>query len=472
MKLRPAPLRTGCTLANACAHGYDAGMTTYDFLDMDAIASHYPAHVATIRDRHDRALERAGAAHAVIFSGAPLPVFLDDYDYPFKANPHFVGWLPLTDLPHCYVVYTPGDKPLLIYYQEKDYWHLPPAAPEGFWSSQFDVRVIHDHADAERYLPDDRDNCILIGEITDEAQAFGIDRVNPGTAINMLHYERAVKTDYELDCMRAASRRGVKGHRAAEKAFRAGMSEFDIHLAYLKAVGHAENDLPYGNIIALNEHGAVLHYQHQSAEMPDQHRSFLIDAGARVNGYASDITRTYAYEDDEFARLIDRFDVLQRELVSEVREGVGFADLHLSCHRKIAELLIETELATGGVEALLETGVTAAFYPHGLGHLLGVQVHDVGGHMADDTGTVAEPPSEHPFLRTTRTLENDQVVTIEPGLYVIDLLLEGLSGTPGHDLLNSSRIDWLRPYGGIRIEDDVRVDGDGCENLTRDAFGA
>ena len=73
-------------------------------------------------------------------------------------------------------------------------------------------------------------------------------------------------------------------------------------------------------------------------------------------------------------------------------------------------------------------------------------------------------------MRLTQLLEVNQVLTIEPGIYVIDMLLENLAGTPGHGLINQSRVDWLRPYGGIRIEDNVRVLASGCENLTRDAF--
>lgn len=445
-------------------------MGNSNYVDESALAALYPAHLNALKSRHDRALERAGAGHAVIFSGSPRGVFLDDYNYPFKANPHFVSWLPLTNTPFCYLIHTPGDTPVLVYYQEKDYWHVPPASPEGFWPDQFDIRIVHSLEDVAMHLPEARDKCILIGELNDESQAFGIERINPGTALNMLHYERSVKTGYELECMRAASRRGVKGHRAAEKAFRAGKSEFDIHLDYCRAVGHPENELPYGNIIALNENGAVLHYQHQSHEKPDQFRSFLIDAGGRVNGYASDITRTYAKEDGAFADLIERFDQLQLELVAEVKASLDFVDLHLLCHAKIAELLTETGIASGSAEALIESDVTSAFYPHGLGHLLGIQVHDVGGHMGDDTGTIVDPPSGHPFLRLTRLLEVDQVLTIEPGIYVIDMLLENLVGTPGHEMINQTKLDWLRPYGGIRIEDNVRVLPDGCENLTRDAF--
>ena len=447
-------------------------MDVNNYVSDTALTDLYPAHVATIKSRHDNALERAGAGHAVIFSGAPHGVFLDDYNYPFKANPHFVSWLPLTNTPFCYLVYTPGEKPVLIYHQEKDYWHVSPAKPEGYWPDQFDIRIVHNLDDIAGHLPESLDKCIFIGEVNEDAHAFGIERINPMTALNVLHFERGSKTHYELECMRSASRRGVLGHRAAARAFDAGKSEFDIHLDYCRAVGHPENDLPYGNIVALNENGAVLHYQHQDTDKPAAIRSFLIDAGARVHGYASDITRTYAKRDGEFSELIQRFDQLQRELVAEVKVGLDFASLHLLCHQKIADLLLEIDVAKGSAEALIESGVTSAFYPHGLGHLLGIQVHDVGGHSGDDSGTLIEPPDGHPFLRLTRLLEADQVITIEPGLYVIDMLLDELNGAPAEKMLNQKRIDWLRPYGGIRIEDNVRILADGCENFTRDAFSA
>jgi len=439
------------------------------FADPDALAAGYRGHVETLIARHDHALEKAGASHAVIFSGAPRLKFLDDNYYAFQANPHFVSWLPLTDTPFCYLVHTPGETPRLIYYQEKDYWHLPPAAPEGYWTRYFDVRVVHSLDDIPAHLPEERDKCILIGEIEDDALAQGIERVNPTSALNILHFARAIKTGYELDCMRAASRRGVAGHRAAEAAFRNGASEFEIHLAYCRAVGQTEKDLPYGNIIALNENGAVLHYQHQSPDVPAEFRSFLIDAGASVNGYASDITRTYSYADNEFAGVVERMHGLQQAICNEVRAGVDYADLQVGTHQKIAALLVDLDIANGSAEALMSHGVTSAFFPHGLGHFLGIQVHDVGGFMADETGNTIDRPPNHPFLRLTRELKADHVLTIEPGLYVIDMLLDELAAE-GKAMLNASRVDWLRPYGGVRIEDNVRVLDDGCENLTRDAF--
>ncbi len=442
-----------------------------DYSDRNtALGSLYGAHLDIVKARHDRALEQAGASHAIIYSGNPKAAFLDDYHHPFKANPHFLGWVPLTELPCSYLVYTPGETPVLVYNQPRDYWHVVPGAPDGYWTRHFDVRIVNTIDEVGAHLPEDREKCIAIGEFDSDDLAFGIERVNPSTAVNILHYARGSKTEYELAVMRLAAQRGTSGHVAAEAAFREGLSEFEIHRAYCAAVSHVDAELPYGNIVALNEHGAVLHYTNYEREAPADVRSFLIDAGAQVHGYASDITRTYAKSDARFQALIDRMDETALAIVDKVEAGVDFRNLHVGAHKMLAELLVDAELASGDPDTLLSTGVTAAFFPHGLGHLLGIQVHDVGGHQENESGTIIDPPSGHPFLRLTRVLEEDMVLTIEPGLYVIDMLLEELRGSAAEHHVNWDTVDWLRPFGGIRIEDNVRVMAGGRENLTRDAF--
>lgn len=442
-----------------------------DYSDNNAaLGALYGAHLETLAARHDHALEQAGASHLIVYSGNPKFAFQDDYQMPFKPNPHFVGWLPLTNVPFSYVVYTPGEKPRLIYLQPHDYWHVVPGAPSGYWTSHFDIRIVHTIEEVAQHFPEKREKCIAIGEFDSTALAFGIERVNPTTAVNILHYARGSKTPYEIAIMRLSSQRGVAGHVAAETAFREGLSEFDIHRAYCKAVSHTDPELPYSNIVALNEHGAVLHYTDLDRQAPAESRSFLIDAGAQVHGYASDITRTYAHGDAQFQSLVDRMNTMELDIVNEVHAGVDYRELHVATHRKLAGLLVDAELATGDAETLLSTGVTSAFFPHGLGHLLGIQVHDVAGFLASESGPTIDPPSGHPFLRLTRVLEEDMVLTIEPGLYVIDMLLQKLTGTPAEQHVNWRTVDWLRPFGGIRIEDNVRVLATSQQNLTREAF--
>ena len=439
-------------------------------IDTTAVGAHYGAHIDIVKERHDRALEKAGASCVIIFSGAPKPVFLDDYDYPFKTNPHYLGWLPLTDTPYSYIIYTPGEKPILLYFQPEDYWHMPPAAPSGYWVNYFDIRIVSSMEQVAAELAQSRDTTILIGDIDDPAHACGIDRINPTAALNVLHYARSIKTEYEIDCMRIATQRAIAGHRAAEQSFRRGASEYEIHMDYCRATGHTENELPYSNIVALNENGAVLHYQYQERQAPDQSRSFLIDAGARYNGYAADITRTYSKDDGEFQALINAVDELQQEICQQIKAGLDYRALHLLAHRKIGEALTAAGITTGSTDSLIKNDVTSAFYPHGLGHLLGLQVHDVGGFMENEGGSKIDPPSGHPYLRLTRVLEENQVLTIEPGVYFIDMLLNKLRDAAGGKQINWDVVERLKPFGGIRIEDNVRVLADGAENLTRDEW--
>ena len=136
----------------------------------------YPGHIDVLCARHDRALERSGAASLVIFSGSPKFAFLDDFQYPFKPNPHFLSWVPLQQLPHSYLIYTPGQQPVLVYCIPRDYWHPVPAQPDGYWTACFDIRVVNDIGEAAAHLPDDRGKCILIGEIDEQSVLEQIDQ--------------------------------------------------------------------------------------------------------------------------------------------------------------------------------------------------------------------------------------------------------------------------------------------------------
>jgi Xaa-Pro dipeptidase len=434
----------------------------------DALAALYPQHLATLRERTDTALATGGFDHLVVPAGRPLTKFLDDQDYPFTVNPHFKHWLPLTDAPGSWLVYTPGKKLKLIFLQPQDYWHVVPEAPAGYWVDHFEIVIIRKPADAATHLPAGARTAI-IGDA--HAALDAIIPNNPQAVVDYLHYHRAYKTAYELELMREASRRGTRGHRAAEKAFRAGESEFGIHMAYLKAVGQIDAELPYASIVGLNEHGAVLHYTNFDRTPPAQSLSFLIDAGASAAGYASDITRTYASpQAAEFQTLIDSVEQAEKSFVAKVRAGQDYPELHIHAHHVLAGVLREHGFIRMSPESAVESGVSAAFFPHGLGHGIGMQVHDVAGFQQSERGGTIAKPAGHPFLRLTRKLEAGMVVTIEPGIYFIDMLLAELKDKPFANDIDWARVDSFRKYGGIRIEDDAVCTEGEPENLTRDAF--
>jgi Xaa-Pro dipeptidase len=435
----------------------------------DALDALFPAHLAALTGTTGRALAATGADAVVVGAGVTRLRFLDDQPDPFVVSPHFKAWVPILDAPGSFVVFVPGRKPELLFHQPQDYWHKPPTMPSGAWLDCFDVRVIRSPAEARAHVPA---GAVYLGEPFSGSEEWGFRALNPPALLHRLHWARAAKSAYELACMRRAAKAGARAHLAAAAAFASGASEYEIHLAYLEASGHTETELPYPNIIALNDGAAILHYTDLKRANPPARRSFLIDAGAQFRGYACDITRTHAAALSPFTDLVAGVEALQQRLCAMVRPGVSYPDIHLAAHRLIAALLVELGIVSCSADAAVETDVTSVFFPHGVGHLLGLQVHDVGGHQAAEDGGNAPPPVAHPYLRLTRQLEPGMVVTIEPGVYFIDLLLDR-SRQDGR----SRSIDWdtvadLAPYGGVRIEDDVVASSTGPENLTRAAFAA
>lgn len=432
------------------------------------MTTHYKHHLDYVTATADRALANSGFEHLIIASGVEKTLFLDDMHYPFKPNPQFKYWAPLTRHPNSWIAYTPGHRPKMIYFQPDDYWHVPPSAPHGEWLEHFDVHIINEAAEAARRLPDPSKSAI-IGE-TDAALGAYVPN-NPKALLDFLHYHRAYKTPYELALMRKAQAKAVRGHAAAEQAFHAGGSEAQINAAFLAASGHTDSDVPYNNIVALNENGATLHYQYKSFHKPAHHRSLLIDAGAEYDGYAADITRTYGNGFELFEQLIDAVDKEQLALCAQVKPGLDYRDLHLQCHLRLGGVLHALGIVDMDPAGMLEKRVTSTFFPHGLGHPIGLQVHDVAG-FSDEGGMLIPRPDGHPFLRMTRTLEPGMVVTIEPGLYFIPALLSDLKKRPEAKAVNWAKVEQLMPYGGVRIEDEVHCTDGGPENLSRDAFAA
>ena len=437
-----------------------------------SLKTSYAAHLQIQRRHADEALAATGFDALAIYAGGPHMQFLDDQPYPFKPNPHFRLWTPLAEPVDCWIVYRPGQRLQLVFLQPVDYWYRAPQMPNDFWTDQFDIEIIREPSEAKAHIAGVT-RCAFIGEWRDEFTDWGFTGRNPEALMHRLHYVRAFKTEYELECMRRASRMAARGHKAAEAAFRAGgASEYEVNMTYIRGTGQTENELPYPSIVAFNANSAVLHYQNLERTTPAQLRSFLIDAGAQFHGYAADITRTYSRENDDFAALIKAMDVEQQGMCSEVRAGVGYADIHLNAHRRIAKLLRDFDVIKVAPDEALASGLSSVFFPHGIGHLLGLQVHDAAGFTVTPDGKQKARPQGHPYLRLTRTLEPGCVVTIEPGLYFIEQLLENARTSPLGKQINWQQVERFKPYGGIRIEDDVVATTGEPENLTRAAFAS
>jgi len=437
-----------------------------------ALEDSFGPHLQCVCERAARALAACGYSGLLVHSGSLVPVFQDDRFHAFEAHAPFKVWAPLGDVPDSFVWFEPGSPPRLLVHRPADYWHKSVDPPQGYWVRHFDVRLVGDLAAARAALPPALGQAAYIGDSFAQLAAWGLKAVNPPALMRRLDYVRAAKTPYELACLREANRLGALGHLAARTAFAAGGSEFEIELAFLKGCGQREQELPYNPIVALNAWGAVLHYQVLEKASPATRHSLLIDAGAEFAGYASDITRTYSYEDAAFGSLIERMDRLQQALCASVRAGVDWRDVHRQAHQLTGELLREADITRCSADEAVAAGVTRVFLPHGIGHLLGLEVHDVGGFMASAEGGELPRPEGDPYLRLTRTLEEGFVVTMEPGIYFIPQLLDAARAQPLGSRINWPRVAGFMKFGGIRIEDDLAVTLSGCENLTRDAFRA
>lgn len=429
----------------------------------------YAAHVTDRRSTTEAALAASGFDRLLVHSGRPFTYFSDDQDAPFHPTPHFAHWAPVEGPFHVLDV-RPGLTPRLFRVTPRDYWYEPPSPAPEFVRAVIDVVDVATPEEAWAAAAPGARTAFVGGDV-DAAAAAGIPpaAVNPPALLARLDWARSYKSAYEAETVLEANRIASHGFLAAEAAFRAGRTEMEIHHAYLAAVGSMEETLPYPTIIGLNERAATLHYHGKRGREAGPGTVMLVDAGAPLRGYGSDITRTFLTDgaDPVFTGLVRGLDALQRRLAREARPGRPYLDLHVAAHRGIAALLREAGVLRVDAEEGFSRGLTRPFFPHGLGHFLGVQVHDVSGRQKGPDGGTVPPPPEYPSLRTTRTIEEGMLFTIEPGIYFIPILLEPLRGGPDAPAVDWGLVDRLLPSGGVRIEDDVFVGREENRNLTR-----
>lgn len=439
--------------------------------DASSLDPLYPAHHAELVARYESVLAASPFECIAVYSGAARYRFRDDQSWPFRAGAFYQQWVPCEEHAECALLFRSGRKPLLVLNLPGDYWHSVPERPTGPWTEHFDIEVADDPGGVRAALPKDLSSCALIGEPDERVKGWGCAALNPAAVVNPLEFARLYKTAYEVECIAVANRIAARGHHAARDAFKAGASEFGIHLAYLEATGHSEAELPYANIIALNEHAATLHYGRFDRRAPQRQRSFLIDAGARCRGYAADITRTWPAEPGgEFAALVDALDHGQQALIEGLRPGASYVEVHEDAQLAVAVILEDFGIVAMAPDDMVAAGVSSVFLPHGVGHHLGLQVHDTGGKWLSPDGTPLPQPDAWPFLRNLRPVEQGNVFTIEPGIYFIGSLLEHLRSTPLGRHVEWDAVERLRPYGGVRIEDNVWMGPGGARNLSREAL--
>jgi Xaa-Pro dipeptidase len=412
-------------------------------------------------------MDQLGIDHIVIHSGfAALKYAYDDRYWPVAQTPEFVRWTPWQATEGVLVISKNRARPVLLQQIHDSFWEGP-APANDYWNSEvFEIRTFKKWSDIKSDIPK---GAYFVGDNLKLSQDLGLEKFNDTTLRSQLEQLRTQKTLYEVACLRMAAIRAAKGHQHLRDVFpQRDWSEFALHFEYLRVTEQADHEQPYGDIVALGSNAAILHHVHYGRKAVSGPTSLLVDAGAGFNGYGSDITRTMVRGTGEaatvFKALIEGVDQLQLQLCSQFKVGIDYPELHNRAHHLIGALLKNLCLIEASPEELVTAGTTRLFFPHGLGHSLGIQVHDVGMKLK-------QPEQMNAYLRNTATIAHGQVVTVEPGVYFIPSLLQQLKESPMGARANWSLIDQLLPFGGVRIEDDMLATDQGPVNLTRDAVG-
>ncbi len=306
------------------------------------------------------------------------------------------------------------------------------------------------------------------------AHGLGLQPANQDEILAIINL-RLIQDEHEMVAMRRAAKIGMDAQLSAVASIRAGRTEADVAGAYLSVLTAHQCDVSFNPIITV--HGEVLHCDGYPGTLGADNL-VVFDAGVEEpGGYASDMTRTYP--------VAGSFTTIQRQLYDTVLRsqcaavdacvpGKRFRDIHDLSARVICEGLVEAELLRGDPAELAGRGAHTLFYPHGLGHLIGLDVHDMedfGDLAGYAPGRTRRTEFGSKFLRLDRDLEPGMTVTIEPGVYIAPAIWrnEDLLA-PFADSINRGAIDALvrGEFGGIRIEDSVHIRaGDaGPENLT------
>lgn len=417
--------------------------------------------VAQAIARRRRAVEaqwRVLDAVVVIGAGAPIPIpGRADRVYPFFAHSEYFY---LTDRQRAGAV--------LAYDPQEGWTEFVPVAgaDERLWSGATGDEEGTPVSTLGPWLEKRRGRLVAqLGAPVPEAPS------NPDIVAELraaLDSVRRIKDNVELARMRVASDATRAGFAAAVAVLAPGISEravqIEIEAGFFRSGADA---VAYDSIVASGPNAAALHHLPTPRTLAAG-ELVLIDAGAEYRCYDCDVTRTYPVSGTFSPRQTDVYALVanvQREAIARCRAGAEYRDIHLSAAVDVAQGLIDLGLLRGSATDLVEQGAAALFFPHGIGHMVGLGVRDAGGYLPGRSRSQA--PALR-FLRIDLSLEAGHVVTVEPGIYFPAHVLDDPDVRRQHrNSVRWDRVDTLRGFGGVRIEDSVLIREHGNEVLTR-----
>ncbi|KAF7728038.1 hypothetical protein EC973_006674 [Apophysomyces ossiformis] len=279
---------------------------------------------------------------------------------------------------------------------------------------------------------------------------------------------RTVKADWEIEIIRQANKISSDAHIKLMQTVHTGINESELHALFLYESARKGAFLQsYYPIVGVGKNAATLHYNKNNAPIDRPTDLLLVDAGAEYNCYASDITRTFPVNgkfSPEAAVIYSIVLDMQKACLAKCRAGVPYESIHQIAMETACDGLYKAGILIGDKQEILDSDVVAGFFPHGVGHMLGLDVHDVGGYP-EGVDRIDRPG--YRYLRMRRTLAVGNVVTIEPGIYFCDFIIEPLlKSEVTRKYINEEALNKYKSVGGVRIEDNIAITEDGYINLT------
>jgi Xaa-Pro dipeptidase len=394
-----------------------------------------------------------------------------DQTAPLRQNRYFHYFTGIDQISGAYILYKTSTEKLTLFLPDIDkediMWSGLPLSPENVLKD-YDIDEVLYAKDVSEVLTSLKSNKFEIYTTDiDEYSEKSFSKLvtaEDSDFFYALDEARMIKDEFEIGLMKHAATITDNCHMAVMSALPIETNETHLHAEFVyHSIRQGSKFQSYDPICCSGPSCGTLHYVKNDDPM-DGKTSVLIDAGAEWKCYASDVTRCFPITGKFSKEHLDIYLAvrdMQTQVMENIKPGVAWEDLHFLSHKVLIKNFIKLGLFINGTEdEIFDSKVSVWFYPHGLGHLLGMDTHDVGGYPNYD--------DENPllrYLRIRRKLQPAMVVTNEPGIYFSPFLIENITQEQKR-FVNMELVDKYMYVGGVRIEDDILVTEDGYENLT------
>jgi Xaa-Pro aminopeptidase len=401
-----------------------------------------------------------GSDWLAFFSGEPIqkPGGLDQ-TYPFLPHPEYF-WLTGIRRPSG-----------VVCYNKIDGWVdfiLPFTAEEKLWEGGEESYAGLDISTFTSWLDSKKAKRFFRFGQPSESQKSMAAIVDPKTNLEIqeaINSVRRAKDAAEIDLIQQTAKFAQAGYQKLKSVIRPGISEREVQIESEAEVLRAGAEkFPYSTIVGTGTNSAILHAIPTSRILKSG-EILLIDAGADLYDYCVDITRVFAVDGNLSPQQKDIYNIVleaQKTSIALCKPGIEWHDVHRASARVMAEGLKKLKILRGETDSLMESGAVSVFFPHGVGHMVGLKVRDVGGNPMKPVRTCCGVR-----VRVDFPLQENFVMTVEPGLYFVQELLNRKDTREKFSqMIDFNEVEKWQNFGGIRLEDDILVTSKGPENLT------